>query len=173
MTGVQTCALPILDASIPTVSMDPKYLHADGTYSKPNVLVPAIAPEPQGAGFIGGIKDLLTQTARGIAVGGTKMVGQSMEFLDQPGGSDVVRDLGKKIVHFAGELNQSSLLQESQAGIQGARKGPFNLRGAVGSAGEMIGQSFAPAIAGGLVGLGRSEERRVGKECRSRWSPYH
>ena len=33
----------------------------------------------------------------------------------------------------------------------------------------------------GLVGisngfaniLGRSEERRVGKECRSRWSPYH
>src|SRR2546430_13610369 len=24
----------------------------------------------------------------------------------------------------------------------------------------------------GLVGL-RSEERRVGKECRSRWSPYH
>src|SRR3989442_12254909 len=22
-------------------------------------------------------------------------------------------------------------------------------------------------------GAGRSEERRVGKECRSRWSPYH
>ena len=32
-------------------------------------------------------------------------------------------------------------------------------------------------LAAGLVtlaaGLGRSEERRVGKECRSRWSPYH
>ena len=26
---------------------------------------------------------------------------------------------------------------------------------------------------GGLRALGRSEERRVGKECRSRWSPYH
>ena len=25
----------------------------------------------------------------------------------------------------------------------------------------------------GLVSLERSEERRVGKECRSRWSPYH
>src|ERR1041385_5926246 len=25
----------------------------------------------------------------------------------------------------------------------------------------------------GLEGLTRSEERRVGKECRSRWSPYH
>src|SRR5256884_10018362 len=24
-----------------------------------------------------------------------------------------------------------------------------------------------------LKGLDRSEERRVGKECRSRWSPYH
>ena len=24
-----------------------------------------------------------------------------------------------------------------------------------------------------LLGLARSEERRVGKECRSRWSPYH
>ena len=25
----------------------------------------------------------------------------------------------------------------------------------------------------GASGAGRSEERRVGKECRSRWSPYH
>ena len=24
-----------------------------------------------------------------------------------------------------------------------------------------------------LTDYGRSEERRVGKECRSRWSPYH
>ena len=23
------------------------------------------------------------------------------------------------------------------------------------------------------IGMARSEERRVGKECRSRWSPYH
>ena len=25
----------------------------------------------------------------------------------------------------------------------------------------------------GVRAQGRSEERRVGKECRSRWSPYH
>src|SRR3712207_7595361 len=25
----------------------------------------------------------------------------------------------------------------------------------------------------GILGAVRSEERRVGKECRSRWSPYH
>ena len=24
-----------------------------------------------------------------------------------------------------------------------------------------------------IIGASRSEERRVGKECRSRWSPYH
>src|SRR3989454_11990063 len=29
-----------------------------------------------------------------------------------------------------------------------------------------------PGADGGGARLGRSEERRVGKECRSRWSPY-
>ena len=29
------------------------------------------------------------------------------------------------------------------------------------------------ALAQGQTTVGRSEERRVGKECRSRWSPYH
>src|SRR5256885_5263503 len=29
------------------------------------------------------------------------------------------------------------------------------------------------AVIGGLIFSTRSEERRVGKECRSRWSPYH
>src|SRR2546429_9656372 len=28
-------------------------------------------------------------------------------------------------------------------------------------------------LAASLFGIVRSEERRVGKECRSRWSPYH
>ena len=28
-------------------------------------------------------------------------------------------------------------------------------------------------LAGSVVAQLRSEERRVGKECRSRWSPYH
>src|SRR2546430_2470092 len=40
---------------------------------------------------------------------------------------------------------------------------------------------FTPAYAVGAISLvvlilaifARSEERRVGKECRSRWSPYH
>jgi len=40
----------------------------------------------------------------------------------------------------------------------------------------LVGQApnLAVALAGlGVAGATRSEERRVGKECRSRWSPYH
>src|SRR5256884_4308493 len=35
--------------------------------------------------------------------------------------------------------------------------------------------SYAAAVSPGTkqTQLSRSEERRVGKECRSRWSPYH
>ena len=29
------------------------------------------------------------------------------------------------------------------------------------------------SIKGAAFSVARSEERRVGKECRSRWSPYH
>ena len=32
---------------------------------------------------------------------------------------------------------------------------------------------IAPPFHREVFSLGRSEERRVGKECRSRWSPYH
>ena len=31
----------------------------------------------------------------------------------------------------------------------------------------------AVGIGSGFIRFSRSEERRVGKECRSRWSPYH
>src|SRR2546422_10212573 len=42
---------------------------------------------------------------------------------------------------------------------------------------ERGGNAVDAAIAGnammGVIAPMRSEERRVGKECRSRWSPYH
>src|SRR5256885_9783548 len=34
-------------------------------------------------------------------------------------------------------------------------------------------QAYLRQLANGRQGTARSEERRVGKECRSRWSPYH
>ncbi len=47
--------------------------------------------------------------------------------------------------------------------------------GAGGAGGSGGGTGGAGGAGGWLFGVGgaRSEERRVGKECRSRWSPYH
>src|SRR3712207_9365790 len=36
-----------------------------------------------------------------------------------------------------------------------------------------MGAEVLPVVKHTPVLAGRSEERRVGKECRSRWSPYH
>src|SRR6266511_2811777 len=57
----------------------------------------------------------------------------------------------------------------------GSRREPARLRPDVrGSRVPFGGGGGAPSPAGtwGVGGV-RSEERRVGKECRSRWSPYH
>ena len=39
--------------------------------------------------------------------------------------------------------------------------------------GGLIAICDAGGCTGNVCGFDRSEERRVGKECRSRWSPYH
>ena len=36
-----------------------------------------------------------------------------------------------------------------------------------------LGSTILGYVLGLPMGIIRSEERRVGKECRSRWSPYH
>ena len=38
---------------------------------------------------------------------------------------------------------------------------------------KSLGYAQAPVVVAGEDHQLRSEERRVGKECRSRWSPYH
>src|SRR2546427_6337143 len=53
---------------------------------------------------------------------------------------------------------------------------PVDLAGRLAAQGELlIGacQGTMPAHLAALLVALRSEERRVGKECRSRWSPYH
>ena len=53
------------------------------------------------------------------------------------------------------------------AGATQALKAQYSLTPAA------LGLTVSAALFGTIIGAMRSEERRVGKECRSRWSPYH
>src|SRR3712207_1903765 len=50
---------------------------------------------------------------------------------------------------------------------------PVSARTGASSAGGPGIPAILNGIAAARLGSPRSEERRVGKECRSRWSPYH
>src|ERR1017187_7066342 len=80
--------------------------------------------------------------------------------------------------HFGGQAEAGGLDEI----LAGCTEAPLGLRGNVGlllcehspsaehhAATDNPSQSHASS----LHTLFRSEERRVGKECRSRWSPYH
>src|ERR1035438_5304346 len=55
-------------------------------------------------------------------------------------------------------------LTDVQRRLWNARAGEVRSRPRLGKNGHLTGQQLF---------VKRSEERRVGKECRSRWSPYH
>lgn len=64
--------------------------------------------------------------------------------------------------------NGGNGFSQTTAGVAGGAGGSAGLIGNGGNGG-----AGGAGAAGGAGGAGRSEERRVGKECRSRWSPYH
>ena len=49
----------------------------------------------------------------------------------------------------------------------------YKTKGYGGLIATVLGTAIPSFIAILLIAAERSEERRVGKECRSRWSPYH
>ena len=59
----------------------------------------------------------------------------------------------------------------SVTNVSAQSSGSFNASGT--KAACVIGDDGEFGDTGAGVKLLRSEERRVGKECRSRWSPYH
>ena len=72
------------------------------------------------------------------------------------------------------------LHKETQKGLAGTER-EFGKSGK--KSGSLLSKAFSGVAKAGVVaagaavatgfGIARSEERRVGKECRSRWSPYH
>src|SRR5256885_5093761 len=74
------------------------------------------------------------------------------------------------------QLFAADVAQTFRIGKRGAVSGyDFFLSFALLGIGHLVGLSVGIAmLIGAAIGWGwRSEERRVGKECRSRWSPYH
>src|SRR3989449_147029 len=70
---------------------------------------------------------------------------------------------------------EASLLPAVRAHEIGERGSLFVVADGMGgaAAGELASQMATDTIYQQMVRIWRSEERRVGKECRSRWSPYH
>src|SRR5256886_12909217 len=70
------------------------------------------------------------------------------------------------------QVSPSILATVGYVGAQGRRlegrheQNPYNATVCLATPGCQAGRA-------GEFGFPRSEERRVGKECRSRWSPYH
>src|SRR5258706_13666505 len=66
-----------------------------------------------------------------------------------------------------------SLMALQQGGSQGAGMALGGTATALAGMTGIAGHAAAGPLGWIGFGLSRSEERRVGKECRSRWSPYH
>jgi hypothetical protein len=62
-----------------------------------------------------------------------------------------------KVLHGPGD---AAPVYESKKYASAVRSGKFFIQ-------STAGAEFS------MISINRSEERRVGKECRSRWSPYH
>ena len=72
-----------------------------------------------------------------------------------------IRDM-RSLLETALESAEVAVLPEHENGVE------------IGEVGHMLaGNVDALVLTGVQEGIMRSEERRVGKECRSRWSPYH
>src|SRR5260370_25601695 len=82
-------------------------------------------------------------------------------------GADQIDEWGTKLPDRLDEAF-ARIKGATEAEVDGNRGHPV-WRGQEGG----IGRQFVRNAAGVLAVEARSEERRVGKECRSRWSPYH
>src|SRR5574344_2600657 len=70
---------------------------------------------------------------------------------------------------------EAKLVSDAQAIAAKVEATEIKIAAKVGENGKLYGAVTAAQLAEAFAaaGLQRSEERRVGKECRSRWSPYH
>ena len=80
------------------------------------------------------------------------------------------------VLHLSDAANHIKALYETirqQKTIKNINLAGVPLDGWILKQRQFFGCSFAGAQLNNIDWSDRSEERRVGKECRSRWSPYH
>src|SRR2546426_7312644 len=85
-------------------------------------------------------------------------------------------ELGLKLDGLRKELpSLRALLGQRQAEVHEAERHLYAERRKVVAeeADRLVNKVLLPVLRKQIVPTVRSEERRVGKECRSRWSPYH
>src|SRR2546429_249039 len=103
-----------------------------------------------------------------------------------PGGGSLVlsgansKQLGQRTINNAGTTSLSGGDLWSGQGATFNNTGTFDVAGDTSVQNNLGGSAtinntgtFLKSGGTGSTAIGRSEERRVGKECRSRWSPYH
>src|SRR2546425_13336671 len=78
-------------------------------------------------------------------------------------------DVAVVLVEVRGEVDRASIDVQGGCAVGGAQGAGVDVEVGVGVVDVgVVGDDVL-----GHRGVLRSEERRVGKECRSRWSPYH
>ena len=156
MTGVQTCALPIYTVELKAGSPRDVSHAADlldrrfDTYME--------VPSPAAAG------DILAAIAGTKAKAKVRTGGVTREAF--PSSADVVGFIAGCVAH--------GVAFKATAGLHHPWRNEYPLTYAPDApCGTMFGFLNVLLSAAALRAAERSEERRVGKECRSRWSPYH
>src|SRR3989454_10607039 len=102
----------------------------------------------------------------GVAAGGTGVTVDGTEANSNPEARSLSQYGGQNQI----DVMSIEAVQEVQI-VKGVL--PAEYGGVTGGQVNMISRSGTNAFHGSAFENHRSEERRVGKECRSRWSPYH
>ena len=119
------------------------------------------------ANKIGGLVTRFARTERTLIIAIMVIVGVMSGFLSNTGTAAVLIPVVCGISDESGYSRSRLLMPLGVADIV-----HHHAHHAAVAAARLAGKGVG--VVGGQAGVGtRSEERRVGKECRSRWSPYH